>query len=136
SELVELDRSDVEIKERGGQPLVRSGKGNKERVIPLNSEARRSINKYLDERSDAYAPLFLSNRQERISVRSVQHLLSQYGVHPHQLRHTFITGLVRVNEDIAVIQLRSGHSSADMILRYSIPSEEDKTQAVEAIYKD
>lgn len=69
-------------------------------------------------------------------MRSVQHLLGQYGVHPHQLRHTFITGLVRANEDITVIQTLSGHSSADMILRYSQPTEEDRQQAVEAIYKN
>jgi integrase/recombinase XerD len=136
SELVALDKGDVEINERSGSLIVRAGKGNKERSIPLNVEARRAIQKYLDERSDDNDALFLSNRRERISVRRVQHLLGQYDVHPHQLRHTFIRGLVKENADIAVIQSLSGHSSADMILRYSQPSEEDKQQAVEAIYKD
>ena len=70
----------------------------------MNAEARRAIQKYLEERSDGHPALFISNRQERTSVRSVQHLLGQYGVHPHQLRHTFITGLVRANEDIASSQ--------------------------------
>ncbi|PWK15761.1 tyrosine-type recombinase/integrase [Tumebacillus permanentifrigoris] len=106
-ELVELDISDVEINERSGSLTVRSGKGNKERSIPLNVEARRAIQKYLDERSDDNEALFLSNRLERISVRSVQHLLGQYDVHPHQLRHTFIRGLVKANQDIAVIQSMS-----------------------------
>lgn len=136
SELVALDREDVTISERSGSLTVRAGKGNKERVIPLNVEARRAIQKYVEERSDSHSAMFISNRQERISVRSVQHLLGQYGVHPHQLRHTFITGLVRANEDIAVIQSVSGHSSADMILRYSQPTEEDKQQAVEGIFKE
>lgn len=136
SELVALDRDDVAMTERGGSLTIRAGKGNKERVVPLNAEARRAIQKYLEERSDSHSALFISNRQERISVRNVQYLLGRYGVHPHQLRHTFITGLVRANEDIAVIQSLSGHSSADMILRYSQPTEEDKQQAVEAIYKD
>jgi integrase/recombinase XerD len=122
--------------ERGGSLLVRAGKGNKERVIPLNTEARRAIQKYLEKRSGSHPALFISNRQERISVRSVQHLLGQHGVHPHQLRHTFFTGLVRANEGLAVIQSLSGHGSADMILRYSHPTEEDKQQAVEAKYKD
>ncbi|KEO82004.1 tyrosine-type recombinase/integrase [Tumebacillus flagellatus] len=135
SELVALDRDDVETNERSGNLTVRSGKGNKERSIPLNVEARRAIQKYLGERSDEIEALFLSNRRERISVRSIQHLLGQYDVHPHQLRHTFIRGLVKENQDIAVIQSMSGHSSADMILRYSQPTEEDKMLAVESLFK-
>ena len=130
SELVSLDKSDTTISERKGSVKV-VGKGRKERVIPLNAEARRAITKYLEERSDSHPALFVSNRGERISVRSVQFLLGKHGVHPHQLRHTFITGLVRANEDISVIQSLSGHSSADMILRYSQPTEEDKQRAVD-----
>lgn len=42
---------------------------------------------------------------------------------------------MRAGEDISVIQSLSGHSSADMILRYSIPSEEDKQKVVDQIYK-
>jgi integrase/recombinase XerC/integrase/recombinase XerD len=136
SELVELDRTDIEISDRKGTLKVRAGKGNKERILPLEAEVRRAITKYLDERTDEHHALFISNRMERISVRSVQHLLSQHNVHPHQLRHTFITGLVRAGNDIAVVQSLSGHTSADMVLRYSQPTEEDRMQAVEALYKD
>ena len=133
SELVSLDKDDIEISERKGCMRV-VGKGKKERVIPLNAEARRAITKYLEERSDSHPALFISNRGERLSVRSVQFLLGKQGYHPHQLRHTFITGLVRAHEDISVIQSLSGHSSADMILRYSQPSEEDKQRAVDNMF--
>ena len=136
SELVAIDRSDVETSERKGTLTVRAGKGNKERTLPLDSEVRRAILKYLEERNDDKQALFLSNRDERISVRSVQHLLSQHDIHPHQLRHTFITELVRSNHDFSLVQTLSGHSSADMIMRYSMPTEEDKLQAVEGLYKD
>ncbi|MEK4037258.1 tyrosine-type recombinase/integrase [Paenibacillus sp. FSL L8-0493] len=136
SELVALDRLDLDVSDRKGSLVVRSGKGNKERTLPLNVEARRAIEKYLDERTDSNPALFISNRQERISIRSVQHLMEKHGHNAHQTRHSFITGLVRAGEDISVIQSLSGHSSADMILRYSMPSEEDKQKAVEHIYKD
>jgi integrase/recombinase XerC/integrase/recombinase XerD len=136
SELVALDVTDVEVSNRKGSLLVRSGKGNKERVLPLNSEARRAIEKYLEERTDSDPALFISNRQERISIRSVQHLMEKNGHNAHQTRHSFITWLVRSGEDISVIQSLSGHSSADMILRYSMPSEEDKQKAVDHIFKD
>jgi site-specific recombinase XerD len=110
------------------------GKGNKERIVPLNKEARRALQKYLEERADSHPALFVSNRGRRISVRSVQYLLEKHAVHPHQLRHTFITGLVRNNADITVIQSMSGHASTKMIVRYSQPTEEDKMQAVEELW--
>lgn len=133
SELVALDRTNVDVSDRKGSLVVRLGKGNKERTLPLNVEARRAIEKHLEERADSHTALFISNRQERISIRSVQHLMEKNGHNAHQTRHSFITGLVRAGEDISVIQ-RSGHRSADMILRYSMPSEEDKHKAVKAIY--
>ncbi len=136
SELASLDRSDVDLSDRKGTLVVRSGKGNKERTIPLNVDARRAIEKYLEERTDGNPALFISNRQERISIRSVQHLMEKNGHNVHQTRHSFITGLVRAGEDISVIQSLSGHSSADMILRYSMPSVEDKQNAVDRIFKD
>ncbi|WP_407670190.1 tyrosine-type recombinase/integrase [Paenibacillus chitinolyticus] len=104
--------------------------------MPLDVDTRWAIRKYLEERSDDNEALFISNRDKRISVRCVQHLLEQHDLHAHQLRHTLITGLVRANEDIAVIQSLSGHSSADMILRYSKPTEEDKLKAIEGLYNE
>ncbi|OAB26032.1 hypothetical protein PMSD_26095 [Paenibacillus macquariensis subsp. defensor] len=62
--------------------------------------------------------------------------MEKNGHNVHQTRHSFIKGLVRAGEDISVIQSLSGHSSADMILRYSMPSEEDKQKAVDRIFKD
>lgn len=134
NELVALDRSDVEISERKGLLKVRSGKGNKAREIPLNPESRRAISRYLEERSDDLAPLFLSNRYQRISPRSVQTIVEKYGVNFHALRHTFITELVRTGHDFSIIQSMTGHSSADMLLRYSRPTEEDKQNAVENLF--
>lgn len=134
-ELVSLNRNDIQKSERKGNVRV-IGKGNQERHIPLNAEVRRALTIYLEKRKDDHAALFLSNRKRRISVRSVQTILEKYGVHPHQLRHTFITSLVRSGEDLSVIQSLSGHQSADMIFRYSQPTEEDKAQAVQNIYLD
>lgn len=136
SELVALDRDDIKMSERKGTLTVRKGKGNTERTIPLNAETRRALSKYIEERTDSEQPLFLSNRFRRISPRTVQHIAESYGINVHQLRHTFITGLVRSKEDISTIQSLSGHKSADMILRYSKSTEEDKQTAVEHLYQD
>lgn len=62
SELVALDRSDVDVSDRKGSLVVRLGKGNKERTLSLNVEARRAIEKYLEERSDSHTALFISDK--------------------------------------------------------------------------
>lgn len=134
SELVFLDKMDIDISERKGELFVRNGKGNKTRHIPLNKEARRAINKYLCERNDNIEALFISNRGKRISVRSVQHIFEKKGVNVHALRHTFITYLIRNGTDSSIVQSLSGHSSAEMLFRYSVPTEEDQLQALESIW--
>lgn len=138
SELVYLDIDDIYIdrSECRGTLTVTKDKINKERTIPLNAETRLALFEYLEERNSAHKALFLSSRGERISVRSVQLLVNRYGFTVQQLRHTFITDLVRSGLDISVIKSLSGHSSADMILRYSVlTEEEDKINAVEQLYK-
>jgi site-specific recombinase XerD len=47
SEVVGLNYSDIQINERSGQVLVRKGKGNKERIVPLNTKIRLKLNTYL-----------------------------------------------------------------------------------------
>jgi integrase/recombinase XerD len=119
SELVSIDQTDIELSERKGRLTV-IGKGSKERTIPLNSETRRAIHRYLEERTGQHPALFLSNRGKRISVRTVQNLIHKYGYHVHQLRHTFITDLQRSGTDLIFIQSLSGHSSLEILSRYSI----------------
>lgn len=130
SELVSINRSDIEMSERKGKLTV-VGKGNKERMIPLNVEVRRAIKKYLEERTDQHPALFLSNRGKRISVRTVQNLIHKYGYHVHQLRHTFITDLQRSGADLTLIQSLIGYASLDMLMRYSMPTQEDKQNTME-----
>ena len=137
SELVALDRQDVEISQRKGSVTVRNGKGYKYRTVPLDKEARRYLQDYLDERRDGQDPLFLSNRDRRISVRTVQEVLSRYEIGPHQLRHTFIKNLVDAGTSYATIQNLTGHESIEMIARYSQPDQEDLESAIENnLYRD
>ncbi|MCS1384819.1 tyrosine-type recombinase/integrase [Lysinibacillus sphaericus] len=133
SELVSLDIADYEASERKGSIRV-VGKGNKERYIPLNADVRHAINAYLAQRSDSEVALFLSAYGKRISVRSVQAMLQQYGVHPHQLRHTFVKRLIDTGADIPTIQLLTGHSNAEMVTWYARPSEDDKRSAIEEAF--
>ena len=109
------------------QKLNVIGKGNKERTIYLNSACMNAVNKYLAVRPhdnvkyDSKDALFLSERRERISNRTVQYIVKQelkragldtnkYSV--HKLRHTAATLMYKYgNVDIRALQELLGHES-------------------------
>lgn len=103
SELVGINISDINFKD---EKLNVIGKGNKERTIYLNKACINAINLYMKVRprdavkTDSRDALFLSERRERISNRTVQYIVKQelkkagldtnkYSV--HKLRHTAAT---------------------------------------------
>lgn len=136
SELVALDRDDISISERKGTILIRQGKGNAERKIPLHKEVRRAITEYLNTREDYNPVLFMSNYKKRISVRSVEYLCSKFGAHPHQFRHTFITDLVDAGIDDETIRTLTGHINVSMIARYRTVREEARENAIDNLFLD
>lgn len=125
SELTSLDRNDVNIET--GEFSVR-GKGGKVRLVFLSPRAGIALRRYLDRRMDAEPALFISTKRGfggsggpggRITVRTVErivkHLATKAGivkdVHPHTLRHSFATDLLRNGADIRSVQAMLGHSS-------------------------
>jgi|NGEPerStandDraft_8_1074529.scaffolds.fasta_scaffold07592_1 integrase/recombinase XerD len=134
SELVALDRPDLISGERSGSVLVRKGKGNIERKVPLPAEARLHLKNYLNSRDDSYKELFLSNYKKRISIRSVQRIFEKYDIHPHQLRHTYCRELVGSGIDIVIVAELAGHSDINTTRRYSKPSVIELEDAIEKAF--
>lgn len=123
SELVALDIDDI----GAGKIVVRGGKGNKERVVPLHKEAALWIARYMEERRgiDVDTPaLFLSRLRRRIDVRSVQKMLKErYGISPHTLRHTFASEFINdKGKPISAAATLLGHSDINVTARYAKPS--------------
>ncbi len=126
SELVGLDRDHINLKRR--EFMVR-GKGQKDRPVFISEEAAGWIEEYLEKRGDNTRPLFKrysgrktvdrSGNFHRLSVRSVQRLVSQYAllagitkkVSPHTLRHSFATNLLMNGADLRSVQAMLGHSN-------------------------
>lgn len=120
SELVGINLSNIR-----NNTLTVIGKGNKERMIPLNASCIAAIDNYrrvrpVDGVRDKNA-LFLSERKQRISKATVQHLVKKYitsaGLDPrrystHKLRHTAATLMYRYGHvDIRALQELLGHES-------------------------
>ena len=126
SEACALDTTDID-RDRYGVPivLVRHGKGNKSREVPLGGAADRALSAYLPARRALGAPearvaaLFLNAQGGRLTPRSVQRMVKKWaiagGVHaeatPHGLRHSFATHLLDEGVDLRSIQELLGHAS-------------------------
>lgn len=122
SELISLTRHHLLAKEQ----LIRiTGKGNKERVVPIGSIAVKWIQRYLTEirpglvtRRLANDVLFLNRRGTPLSRMAVWNILQdalrasgiQKRVSPHILRHSFATHLIEAGADLRAVQELLGHA--------------------------
>ena len=145
SELVNINIKDITFSE---SKLNVIGKGNKERTIYLNNACVSAINDYLLSRPkegikyDSKDALFLSERRERISNRTVQLIvkkellkagldINKYSV--HKLRHTAATLMYQYGQvDIRALQELLGHESISTTEIYTHVSNEQVRNAVES----
>ena len=120
SELVRLETGRVDLE--GGTILV-SGKGNKERLVPLGRAARKWIARYVAEARPALdakrSPhLFLNRRGAAMTRQRFWQLIEGYArkagirarISPHVVRHSFATHLLEHGADLRSVQMMLGHA--------------------------
>jgi integrase/recombinase XerC len=136
AELAGLDLEDLDL--RSGWVRVRSGKGAKDRDVPVGLPAADAVRAWLAERDDLVrslpaspggppAALFLGARGGRLRDREIRRLLdrrlaragldSEYS--PHSLRHSFATHLLEAGADLKAIKDMLGHASLATTERYT-----------------
>ena len=123
SELVELDMADIDLQE--GVLRVK-GKGRKDRLTPIGSQAIAAVQRYFEMRmmepklqSKTTGRVFLNKHGDSLSTRSVRRKLDKYlvsagldpGISPHTLRHSFATHLLNNGADLRSVQELLGHQS-------------------------
>ena len=143
-ELTALRLADVAISERKGQLVVRSGKGSKYRVVPLNADARKAISDYLAVRPKSTSDrLFLGRRSEGLSPRAIEKTVLKYAQHagleditPHTLRHTFGKSALDAGVDLVTVSRLMGHERLETTAIYTTPSAQDLEKAVEKLEAD
>lgn len=107
------------------QGVVRlTGKGNKERLVPLGEDASDWLQRYLDDgrtplcQGRMVRELFVSRQGRGMTRQTFWHRLRQYAqqtgirkhLSPHTLRHAFATHLLNHGADLRVVQMLLGHS--------------------------
>ena len=121
SELVNLTLNQVNL---NSGCLRISGKGGKERLVPLGEQAMTSLSKYVQLvrppwlRDRACADLFITQRGQAMTRQAFWYLIKRYALQaginkplsPHTLRHAFATHLLDHGADLRAVQLLLGHS--------------------------
>lgn len=122
SELINLDLGDVDL----AHEVVRTiGKGNKERIVPMGTQAIRSLRSYLLHARSLLTKgrggqaLFVNRRGGRLTRQGCWKLIKGYArqagiprrMTPHVLRHSFATHLLEGGADLRAVQEMLGHAS-------------------------
>lgn len=150
SELVSINVDDVSTEEK--MLTIRHGKGGARRRVPLSDgcieqykrciAARKRFHEAIHyvERDEDVKPLFVSERNKRITQRRVQQIvatavqkagLSGKGYSPHKLRHTAATMMYNNGVDLNNIKAILGHNSIQTTTIYAHVDTENKRAAVE-----
>lgn len=137
SECVGIDIDDIDFKNNG---VKITRKGGTEVVIYFGDEVREALLNYMDERNAINAreghtnALFLSIQNKRISVRSVEKLVSKYSklvtnikhITPHKLRSTYGTNLYQQTGDIYLVADVLGHKDVNTTRKHYAAIEDDR----------
>ncbi len=141
AELTDLRWSDIEISDRCCELVVRSGKGSKRRVIPINKDARSALVLLGYEKKRGTDEPVVQGQRGGMAPRGVRWLLKKYRGNlnnfcAHSLRHTFCKNLVDAGVSLEKIAALAGHESLETTKRYCQPSPHDLALAVQLIGQD
>lgn len=142
SELINLQLSNLHLNE--GIILV-SGKGNKQRLVPLGEQAKKQIITYLKHNRVRIEPkksdldiVFLSRRGGRLTRQMIFYIVKNHvekagirkNISPHSFRHSYATHLVQNGADLRVVQELLGHVSITTTEIYTHLDRDDLRKAI------
>jgi integrase len=138
AEIVSLNLEDY-----SGEAVRVKGKGNKERLVPVNNGTTDAINDWIEIRGSDPGPLFHpinkggSITRSRISKSTIFKILKSRAekagiktLSPHDLRRSCTTDLLELGVDVFIVGKVLGHASIQTTLRYDHRDEKAKRRAI------
>lgn len=125
SECVNANIEDVNFRTREQKVL---GKGNKERIVYLNTKSSMYLKKYLQSRNDDNPALFVSlyRPHKRLTINGVERAITRIGeraniknCHPHRFRHTMATNALDAGMEILYVSEMLGHENINTTTIYT-----------------
>jgi len=146
SEIENLRLGDLILREKSGEAVIRSGKGDKDRTVALPLDARKALGEWLKQRPETdHDFIFTTTRKGHTPLgrRTIQDMVADMGraaeldkagirLTPHLLRHTAVY-LWREENDPFVVAAQMGHKDINTTMRYGRPSGKDLRRAAAKI---
>ena len=137
-DLVNLTLDDLLMTERSGSAVFRTGKGNKQRSVPVPLTARKSLIAYLETRPPVEGDAVFVGERGPLTDKGVRCLCDKFSVicgfklHPHLLRHTMAHKFLEDNPgDLVSLAQILGHENLNTTRRYVARTEQQLSDASE-----
>lgn len=138
AELVGLDRNALDL---DNLECIVHGKGNKERVVYMDTVTAMYIKKYLATRTDDCPALFVTRAKERFQTGGIRDMLKRLEaasgvdhVHPHKFRRTLATNLAKRNMPIQTIAAILGHEKIETTMEYIVMNKDNTKMQYKQYY--
>lgn len=146
SELCDLNIEDLPVSHGKDSIWTRNGKGKVTRTVDIPESLRKRLDRFVRlyrKGAKPKQPLLISTNGKRMIYRSIYEKIKKLGkqsgigkLHPHMLRHTYLTRLYNVEHDLRFVQDQAGHASPTTTAIYAKTDNKARKRQLEAIDTD
>jgi integrase len=143
SELCDVNIEDLPLSHGKEAIWIRNGKGKVTRAIDIPENLVKRLERFVRlyrKCAKPQEPLLVNNKSKRMIYRTIYEKMKKLGnksgigkLHPHMLRHTYLTRLYNIEHDLRFVQDQAGHASPTTTAIYAKTNNKARKRQVEAL---